>query len=330
MMELNRCPSLLTEGFSTYSPQAAKLLFDGVKVSHVFNGINPLFPEPSKEAIQNVGRISLSGAQPKFSIIQDGGKLRYTREDERGTYILKPAPNAMHILEKDECVANEHLTMQLASQIYGIETAPNGICFFEDGTKAYFTRRFDVVGSDKLLQEDFASLLGVSKATHGTDYKYTAASYEDCADIIKKYVKAYKLDLLRFFRLILFNFLVLNDDAHLKNFSLIKIGDEYRLSPAYDLVNTSLHIWEPSIFALSKGLFKEGMHFSDTHSISRAHFEEFGRRIGLSEKIIQQEIEKFASPNPQADDLIRRSFLSPKNQKNYLDSYNYRKVLLRY
>lgn len=329
MIELNRCPSLLTEGFSTYSPQASKLLFDGAKVSHVFNGANPLLPAPSKEAVQNVGRISLSGVQPKFSVIQDDGILRYTHEGERGTYILKPAPNAMHILEKDECVANEHLTMQLASQIYGIETAPNGICFFEDGTKAYFTRRFDVVGSDKLLQEDFASLLGVSKSTHGADYKYTAASYEDCADIIKKYVKAYKVDLLRFYRLILFNFIILNDDAHLKNFSLIKLGDEYRLTPAYDLVNTSLHLWEPSIFALTKGLFKEGMHLTDTHSISRAHFEEFGRRIGLSDKTIKREIDKFAAPYPQVDELIHRSFLSQKNQKYYLDAYNYRKLLLK-
>ena len=46
-----------------------------------------------------------------------------------------------------------------------------------------------------------------------------------------------------------------------------------------DLINTSIHLYEPRIFALDKGLFHEGMHFDDTHTISRKDFEEFGRRI---------------------------------------------------
>lgn len=328
MNNLNFCPSLLTEGHSTYSPSAAKLLFDGAKVSHIFCGENPASPIPSKDAIANIGRISLSGVQPKYSIVVDNGHLRYSRGDEKGTHILKPAPSAFHILEKDACPANEHLTMQLASQVYGIETAANGICFFQDGSMAYFTRRFDINGQERLLQEDFASLLGVTKANAGTDYKYTAASYEDCAEIIRKHVKVYKLDLLRFFRVILFNFITLNDDAHLKNFSLIKRGGEYRLSPAYDLVNTSLHLWEPTLFALKKGLFKEGTTFTDVSPISREHFEEFGRRIGLSEKVTTKEIDRFAIRYSLAELLVERSFLPEKLKKDYLASYDYRRFIL--
>ena len=108
-------------------------------------------------------------------------------------------------------------------------------------------------------QEDFASLMGYTKANGGSDYKYCNASYEECAEVISRYVKASRIDLLRFFRLVLFNFIILNDDAHLKNFSLINQGNEYRLSPAYDLINTSLHLYNPRIFALDKGLFREGM-----------------------------------------------------------------------
>ena len=46
-----------------------------------------------------------------------------------------------------------------------------------------------------------------------------------------------------YFRLILFNYLLSNGDAHLKNFSLIQtsMGD-YSLSPAYDLMSTVLHM----------------------------------------------------------------------------------------
>jgi serine/threonine-protein kinase HipA len=41
--------------------------------------------------------------------------------------------------------ANEHLTMQIARQVYGIETAENALIFFKNGAQAYITRRFDVI-----------------------------------------------------------------------------------------------------------------------------------------------------------------------------------------
>lgn len=53
--------------------------------------------------------------------------------------------------------------MQIASQVYGIETAGNALCFFEDDKPAYITRRFDVHSGGKYKQEDFAALLGWSK-----------------------------------------------------------------------------------------------------------------------------------------------------------------------
>ena len=140
----------------------------------------------------------------------------------------------------------------------------------------------------KFSQEDFASLAGLTNANGGSDFKYSNLSYEECADIIRKYVKAAPVEILKFFRIIVFNYLTLNDDAHLKNFSLINRGDgEYHLAPAYDLINTSLHLSMPRIFALDKGLFKEGMKLTDTRTVERKDFEEFGRRIGLSERLVK-------------------------------------------
>ena len=94
MKTLNICPSTLKDGFSTYSPVAVKALFDAVQVSHIFPGLSPEDEAGrSSEPVRNIGRISLSGAQPKFSvIIGEDNKLRYTREGEQGTYILKPRP----------------------------------------------------------------------------------------------------------------------------------------------------------------------------------------------------------------------------------------------
>lgn len=331
MIELEICPSTLAGGFNTYSPKAVKMLFDGRPVSHIFPGPSPGAEGNSNEAVKNIGRISLSGAQPKLSVIVgETDRLRYTVAGEQGTYILKPRPTGIQIINKDYCAANEHVTMQIASQAYGIETAPNALVFFEDDEPAYITRRFDVYPGGKYKQEDFAALLGWSKGNGGNNYKYDKASYEECAEVIKRYVKAALVDLRRFFRLLLFNFVTLNDDAHLKNFSLIEKNGEYRLSPAYDLVNTSIHLYEPRIFALDKGLFREGMHITDTHHIGKDDFTEFGQRIGLPDRVISQELEMFREANPKAIELINQSFLSEQLKNLYISSYQYRCRMLNF
>ena len=116
----------------------------------------------------------------------------------------------------------------------------------------------------------------------------------------------------------------------MKNFSLINRGDgEYHLAPAYDLINTSLHLYEPRIFALDKGLFREGMTMTDTHTVNRADFEEFGRRIGLVPRLVKRELDVFSADQPLAKELISRSFLSDKLKRYYWQSFNYRRTTLQ-
>lgn len=334
MERLSVCPSTLQEGFDTYSSTARKQLFDGKEVSHILSFDSPNNDGADNEAyLKNVGRISLSGVQPKASLVVNAGnQLVKPADGERGTYILKPAPTSYALFDRKYCPANEHLTMQLASQVYHIETAANALCFFKDGEAAYLCRRFDV-GPDgqKYSQEDFASLAGLTNANGGSDFKYNNLSYEECADIIRKYVKAAPVEILKFFRIVVFNYLTLNDDAHLKNFSLINRGDgEYHLAPAYDLINTSLHLSMPRIFALDKGLFKEGMVLTDTRIVGRKDFEEFGRRIGLSLRLVKRELDSFTTEYPLAQELIHRSFLSDSLKRSYWLSYNYRRETLTF
>ena len=72
MIQLQVCPSTLADGFDTYSPEARKRLFDGKAVSHYMEVPSPSTDsEEAKEAIQNASRISLSGVQPKFSVLVD-------------------------------------------------------------------------------------------------------------------------------------------------------------------------------------------------------------------------------------------------------------------
>ena len=305
-------------------------MFDGKKVSPVLpyydiSNDSQIIEEISK----GNGRISLSGVQPKYSMVVENGVIRFAKEGEQGTYILKPSPTANFIMDKEYCPINEFLTMHIA-EIFNIETAINALCYFGNGKVAYITKRFDIdKDGNKFAQEDFGALAGLNKNNAGSDYKYSALSYEDCADIIKMNVKASMVELLKFYKLVIFNYLFLNDDAHIKNFSLVErnTGD-YVLSPAYDLMNTSLHLYKPSIFALQKGLFKEGMILDDTHGVNRNSFVEFGNRIGLNKKVINKELDRFSAEYSDIEELVTNSGLSEKLCKDYLLSYKYRKSTL--
>lgn len=110
-------------------------------------------------------------------------------------------------------------------------------------------------------------------ADHGKDFKYTG-SYEDAAMLIRKNVVAWKVEMSNFFMLVVFNYLFSNGDAHLKNFSLQQTtGGDYILTPAYDLLNTSIHI-DDGDFALKEGLIPPAVH-------SEAY-----RRTGIPAKMI--------------------------------------------
>ena len=70
MIEIKVCPSTLAEGFNSYSPAARKVLFDGKMVLPYLLKPSPVTDSmEAKEAIEHIGRISLSGVQPKFAVV---------------------------------------------------------------------------------------------------------------------------------------------------------------------------------------------------------------------------------------------------------------------
>ena len=321
MIEITHCPSTLAAGYNTYSPAAIKKLFDKQTVSHILpydsfeksESDVPLFLENKKQ-------ISISGVQTKYSMIVQDGKLTLTPQGEQSRYILKPKPT--NIKNPQECPANEHLTMQIAEQVFKIETAPNGLCFFSGGEIAYLTKRFDIASDGhKYSVEDFASLSGVTSENAGVNFKYNY-SYEEAAHLIKRFTTASLVELLKFYRLILFNFLFSNGDAHLKNFSIINMGEnDFRLAPAYDLLNTQLHV-DDTDFALRRGLFKEDRRaFFNERTATGVTFRHFGLTIGLPEKVVDNELSLFISKHPLIDALIQKSFLSEKAKRQYLMLY---------
>ena len=91
MNTIKVCPSTLQSGFSSYSPRAAKELFDGETVSPVTD-FDFEVEDNLGRAMENMANMSISGVQEKFSAIIDNGKIRLSREGEQATHILKPAP----------------------------------------------------------------------------------------------------------------------------------------------------------------------------------------------------------------------------------------------
>lgn len=254
LKELNNCPGTLAEGYSTYSPSCLRNLFNGKKVKHILSYDQPQFNEEVADLfIENRKRISISGVQEKLSFVLEKNVLRLTKEGEQGTYILKPIPRDLK--KVDQVPANEHLTMQIAKQVFGLNTAENALIFFTNGSPAYITKRFDVKeDGTKWGKEDFATLAGKTTDNAGPNFKYQF-SYEEAGLLIQKYVSAWRIEIEKYFSLVLFNFLFSNGDAHLKNFSLLESSKgDYLLSPVYDLLNTKLHV-DDSDFALDKGLF---------------------------------------------------------------------------
>jgi serine/threonine-protein kinase HipA len=317
------CPGTLSKGFTTYSRTALNRVFQGKKVHHVLPYDSPASNTATNQLFEeNRNRMSISGVQEKFSVLLHKNKLRLINENEQGTYILKPIPGAGK--KPDQMPANEHLTMQIARQVYGIETAENALIFFKDGTPAYITKRFDVKeDGSKLAQDDFASLAKRTPQTHGEHYKYLG-NYLDIFELMRNYLTTYKIEAPKLLRILVFNYLFSNGDAHFKNFSILETpyGD-YRLSPAYDLLNSSMHI-EDKDFALDDGLLPRNL----AQGKIGLQFAKLAEKAAISEKNFQEIMALMITQSDLVEKMVAASFLKENTKRNYFQSYQARLKLL--
>jgi len=325
--QITNCPSTLAKGYKTYSNTALRRVFYNKKVSAILNYDSPASNESTNALFrENRKRMSISGVQEKFSILLDKNKLRLIQKSEQGQYILKPIPNVGKNV--GQMPANEHVTMQIARQVFNIETAENALIFFKNGDPAYITKRFDIKNDKtKWAQEDFASLAERTPQTHGEGFKY-AGNYLELFTILKRYTPAYAIESIKLFKLILFNYLFSNGDAHFKNFSLIEtpLGD-FKLSPAYDLLNSRIHI-EDNDFALEEGLLPPTL----TQGKISNQFHVLGEQAGISVKQIEKVFKDLTSKQQKVLKLIEASFLNEKMKRNYTQAYQTRlkKITLKH
>jgi serine/threonine-protein kinase HipA len=292
-----------------YCLSCRKKLFDGKRVPTVLD-----FDKPKAENMKMYNeyskRMSISGVQLKYSLELVGDRLALC--ETKGQYIIKPIQTADHLEMMEDAPENEHLTMQIASQIFKIKTAHNALIYFKDGTPAYITKRFDLkIDGTKYIQEDFAQITNRTKETHGESYKYEG-SYLEIGELIKKYVPASIVSVENFFKTVLFNYIFSNGDAHLKNFSL-KRNDfgEMELSPSYDLMSTIIHTPNERDTALE--LFDKD--FDSAYYVTYGHygrmeFIEFAKRLGIVEVRYLRILESFIKKEVQIAALIQNALLS--------------------
>lgn len=136
---------------------------------------------------------------------------------------------------------------------------------------------------------------------------------EKVVGIIDAFCTFPAVEKLKLFKIILFCFLSGNEDMHLKNFSLIHKGDVIALSPAYDLLNTTIVLAKPEEeLALPLNGKKNRLKQTDL-------IDYFGKdRLKLNNKIIVKCLNQLEQQKTTWNELIGNSFLSPEMKERYL------------
>lgn len=312
---MTNCPGCLKSGHTTYCGGCRKRLFNGKEVPFVLPFSRPAYNQVKLTVTTE--RMSISGIQTKISLALRERRLEMT--ESGGQYILKPIPPG-EFQRLEVMPINEHLTMQIARQVFAINTAENALVSFEGDELAYLVRRFDVQpDGTRSLQEDFAQIAGKTEENAGRNYKYDY-SYEGIGNLIRRHVAASRVDLEAYFKLVLFNYLIHNGDTHLKNFSLIRDEQtrEYRLAPAYDLLNTRLHLPGESRTALDlfDGDF-ETESFRANAFYAYDDFLVFAQRLGLMERRAKRILQEFIDRRDKVLLLIERSPLTEECKRLY-------------
>ncbi|MDP2365958.1 MAG: HipA domain-containing protein [Ignavibacteria bacterium] len=268
--------------------------------------------EQLREAAIRADKMSIQGVQPKLSAKLNVKEEVFDIVDRGGEFILKPQNNFY-----PELPENESLTMKLA-ELIGIEVPLSGMIYSSDGKFTYFIKRFDRYGKNKKLSvEDFAQLAGKNRETK---YDY---SMEKLVTLIDTFCTFPSIEKVKLFRLTIFNFLIGNEDMHLKNFSLITRENKVELSPSYDLLNTTIVVPRTQEeIALPLAGKKRNLS-------AKILIDYFAKeRLKLNDTIIIQVLNKINAEWNNWEKLIKVSFLSNEMKEKYFELMRKRKQIV--
>ncbi|WP_245578697.1 HipA domain-containing protein [Algoriphagus vanfongensis] len=253
--------------------------------------------------------ITVPGVQPKLSLgwikteLENGHQGRLTILDAlEGMYILKPQN-----IQYPEMPENEHLSMRLA-ELFNIEVVPSTLIRLASGELSYLTKRIDrKEDHSKIHMIDFLQILELEDKYKG--------NMETLGKAIGELSTNTLLDKMRFFELAVFNYVIGNNDMHLKNFSMWQTDQGWALSPAYDLLNVKIILpKDKEDTALLLGGKK--MNFN------KGYFDRLGVVLKLNEKQVNGVYKRLKKWLPKANQLIEKSFLGNDLKTEYKERVN--------
>jgi len=263
---------LVTIGHDLPGGVTVKLKNNGGETRALISKRDQVFTHASATA--GLWKFSLAGVALKFSAVREAERFTIPGTDERGGDWIIKLPDA----NCEDVPQNEFAMMSLARAV-GINVpsielvSRDRLPFVPDhlwpraSETAFAIKRFDRDSSRlPVHMEDFAQVRGV-----WPDAKYES-SFESVAGIC--YRGRDREALIEFTRRLVFNVLIGNGDAHLKNWTLLYLDKtKPRLSPAYDLVSTIPYIANENIGLKWHG----GKRFAD---VTLASFAGFAKRLG--------------------------------------------------
>ena len=185
-----------------------------------YQGQTPLFPQLLEKCYL---RNSLAGVQPKVSI------LNTDRTIEQKDLIVKAFDDEFPLL-----TVNEYVCMEAARRC-GLEPPKT---YLSENLETFVIERFDKPEGKLLGYEDFTTLM---KRPNSPDAKYTG-SYEALLEATYLYTNSLD-EVYKMYRYLVFNCLIGNGDAHLKNFALQYTPDMQQVfvSPPFDITHTLIY-----------------------------------------------------------------------------------------
>jgi serine/threonine-protein kinase HipA len=261
--------------------------------SHELSAILKELPKRPLLAGDEGIRLSLAGAQDKVAVRIEGDEVSLPLGGAPSTHILKPAVERFAGV-----VFNEAFCMSLAAAA-GLPTAKVETRTVE-GLEYLQVERYDrmhrrMTGGDivleRLHQEDFCQAQGIV-----SEMKYQkegGPSLKQCFGLLRDVSTAPVIDLAHLLDAVIFNYLVGNNDAHGKNFSLLyrhigTEGAEVRLAPLYDLVST---FYYPE---LSRNMaMKIGDEYS-SENVTPKDFERLADQALLAKPIVKRRVPELA------------------------------------
>lgn len=180
-----------------------------------------------------IKRMSLAGAQHKLAVVVQNGELFEPAGATASTHILKPDhPDEAY----PHSVTNEWFVMKLAKRL-GLDV-PNVHRRYVPAP-VYLIDRFDRIHTREGWQRrhaiDACQLLGLDAG-----FKYREGSIVRLAELAKA-CRSPAVARTRLFSWLVFNVLVGNSDAHLKNLSFVVSHEGIQLAPFYDLLSVATY-----------------------------------------------------------------------------------------